>query len=117
MNWTQGRINSFITSVIRKGFSKWPPKYEKLALAKKGKKKNENTGRLAEHYECSICKKEFVSSEIEVDHISPVVPTSGWISWDSYINNLFCSVNNLQVICKTCHKIKSKKENEQRKKQ
>ena len=114
--WTEGRLRSFITSVIRKGFSRYPPKFEVLALAKRGRKINEITGRLAEHYECNICKKEFVSTDVEVDHIKPVVDVSGWVSWDSFISNLFCSVDNLQVVCKKCHKIKSKQENEERKK-
>ena len=30
MSWTQGRINGFITSVLRSGMRRWPPKYQTL---------------------------------------------------------------------------------------
>lgn len=114
--WTEGRRNSFITSVIRRGFTRWPAKFEVLNNAKKGKKINDKTGRLAEHYECNVCHQEFTNKDVEVDHITPVVSVSGWHSWDNFIDSLFCSISNLQVICKTCHKQKSKIENEERKK-
>lgn len=113
--WTEGRQKGFITSVIRSGFKRWPPKYEALNKAKQGKYKNELTGRMAEHYKCNICKNNFTSKDVEVDHISPVVPLSGWISWDNFISSLFCTNSNLQVICKTCHKKKSLLENKERK--
>ena len=113
--WTEGRRNSFITSVLRRGFTKWPYKFEALNNAKIGKKINADTGRLAEHYECSSCKGHFPGKSVEVDHILPIVPVSGWNSWDSFIDGLFCPISNLQVICKECHKKKSKLENEERK--
>jgi len=113
--WTEGRRNSFITSVIRRGFTRWPAKFEVLSNAKQGKKINESTGRMAEHYQCNVCKKSFAGKDVEVDHINPIVPISGFISWDSFIDNLFCKLSNLQVICKDCHKKKSKLENEERK--
>lgn len=115
--WTDGRLRSFITSVIRKGFTRYPPKYEILAEAKQGKQINKKTGRLAEHYKCSSCKDVFTSSDVQVDHIKPVVPISGWVSWDNFIENLFCSKENLQVLCTGCHKSKSKLENEDRRKE
>lgn len=115
--WTEGRLRTFITSVIRKGFSRYPPKYETLAEAKLGKQVNSKTGRLAEHYKCSSCNGSFTNSEVQVDHINPVVPITGWVSWDSFIENLFCSKDNLQVLCSKCHKKKSREENEERRKQ
>lgn len=115
-DWSSGRRKGFITSVIRKGFTRWPPKYEVLNAAKRGKRTNVSTGRIAEHYQCNACKKEFPSREVEVDHINPVVSNSGFSTWDEFINNLFCEASNLQVICKDCHKKKSKLENEERKK-
>ena len=113
--WTAGRFNSFVKSTLRSGSQRWPPKYRALNAAKQGKKINESTGRLAEHYQCNVCKGSFAGKDVEVDHINPIVPTSGFISWDSFIDNLFCELSNLQVICKTCHAKKSKLENEERK--
>lgn len=109
--WSEGRIKGFITSVLRSGARRWPPKYETLNDACIGQKINEKTGRLAKHYECNICKQEFTSKDIEIDHIIPIVdPAFGFINWDDFIQKLYCSKQNLQAICKSCHKIKTKKE-------
>lgn len=52
---------------------------------------------------------------MEVDHIKPVVdPQEGFVSWDEFINRLFCEKDNLQALCKTCHKIKTAKEKKKR---
>lgn len=110
-DWSEGRIKGFITSVLRSGARRWPPKYETLNDAYIGQKVNEKTGRLAKHYECNICKNTFTSKEMEIDHIIPIVdPHFGFISWDLFIEKLYCSKANLQAICKTCHKNKTKKE-------
>lgn len=113
--WTQGRINAFIMSVLRAGTSRWPPKWAVLEAAKTEKRINEKSGRLAQHYRCAACQDEFTSKDIEVDHIKPVVPETGFESWDSVITNMFCDEDNLQVLCKPCHKAKSKLETQQRK--
>lgn len=68
-------------------------------------------------YKCASC---LIVSKMEghhIDHIEPVVETSvGFVNWDTYIKRLFCPASNLQLLCSTCHKIKTKKEQEERKK-
>jgi 5-methylcytosine-specific restriction endonuclease McrA len=50
-------------------------------------------------------------SNIYVDHIKPVVdPEVGWTTWDDVIENMFCELDNLQLLCGPCHKIKSQEE-------
>lgn len=115
--WTDGRKKSFITAVLRSGSRRWPPKYEVLKKACVGTKINVNSGRMAKHYRCKKCKNEFVAKDVTVDHIKPVVSSEGFISWDIFIERLFCSAKNLQVLCKQCHSIKTKKETVKRKKQ
>lgn len=116
-DWTAGRKKGFITSVIRAGFRKFPAKYGALAAAKSGRKVNEATGRLAEHYKCASCKKHFVVKDVQVDHVDPVVsPIHGFIDWNTFIDRLYCSITNLQVLCTPCHKKKTKLEREERKK-
>jgi hypothetical protein len=115
MNWTEGKFQSFIKSTLRKGSTRWPPKYEVLNASKRGKSINTATGRLAEHYECSNCHCCFPAKLVVVDHISPVVPVTGFVSWDDVITRMFCPAEGLQVLCKTCHSIKTKEENAQRK--
>jgi len=109
--WTQGRINAFITATLRRGFGRFPSKWEVKKKAYLGRKVNPKTGRLAGVYECASCKGEFLSTDIEVDHKIPVInPDTGFTTWDEFINRLFCKASNLQVLCKTCHRAKSGKE-------
>jgi len=108
MDWTEGRIKSFIISVLRTGARRWPPKYECLQDACTGQKINEKSGRLAKHYTCAGCLQEFTSKDVEVDHISPVVSVGdGFIDYNTFIERLFCKKENLQVLCKPCHKKKT----------
>ena len=115
MEWTQGRINAFIVSVLRAGSRKWPPKYQTLNDAYVGIRLNEKTNREGKHYLCALCEGEFPSKDIQVDHIVPVIGPEGFTNWDDYINRLFCSKNNLQAVCTGCHKIKSYNEGQERK--
>lgn len=111
MDWTEGRLKGFITSVLRSGARRWPPKFESLTDACIGQKVNIKTGRVAKHYICNACGQEFTSKDIEVDHITPVVdPVVGFVDWNTFITRLYCPKENLQVICKPCHKIKTKEE-------
>lgn len=113
--WTDGRRNAFIVSVLRAGSRKWPPKYQTLNDAYVGIRLNEKTNREGKHYLCALCEGEFPAKEVEVDHIEPVISSKGFTSWDDYIARLFCDKSNLQVLCRSCHKIKSYNEGQERK--
>lgn len=65
-------------------------------------------------YLCAHCNGRFGPKEIDVDHILPVIPLNGSKSFDEIIPRLFCDSDNLQVLCKPCHKTKSKAENKLR---
>lgn len=108
--WSPARKKAFIISVLRGGSRRYPPKYETLNEAKTEKKINTASGRVAQHFMCNQCKKDFPQKLVEVDHIQPVVGISGFTTWDNFIQGLYCDRNNLQVLCKTCHAIKTKKE-------
>ncbi len=69
---------------------------------------------------CNGCKKESPASivvdrkrvqNIYVDHIKPIVdPAKGFEGWDVLIDRMFCEKDNLQVLCKTCHDVKTQEE-------
>jgi len=60
-------------------------------------------------YVCIKCKKIFKSTEIDIDHITPVMPLTGWDGkWTEYINRTF--EGETQLLCKVHHKEKTKKE-------
>jgi hypothetical protein len=114
-SWTEGRLRTFITSTLRGGFRKYPPKYETLKAASVGKKVNAKTNRMAEHFTCNMCKGEFPAKEVNVDHVEPVVcPFTGFVDWNTFISRLFCEGGNLQVLCSPCHDIKTAEERVER---
>jgi hypothetical protein len=62
-------------------------------------------------YKCNLCGLEKRSKEIQLDHIIPVVdPTKGFTTWDDYIYRLFVKAEQFQVVCLTCHQIKTETE-------
>ena len=108
-SWTDARFRSFIVSILRAGTRRWGPKYDALKEAATEKKINKKTKRLAQHYKCNACKKDFPRTGVEVDHILPVVEGE-FVDWNTYIERLFCEGENLQVLCVPCHKKKTLKE-------
>jgi 5-methylcytosine-specific restriction endonuclease McrA len=114
--WTDARFRSFVTSALRAASRRWPVKYKALKAAFAGRQVNAKTGKLAMHYKCAKCKKLFVAADVQVDHVQPVVdPKKGFVGWDVYIDRMFCEIENLQVLCKPCHKIKTDQEKLERK--
>ena len=72
---------------------------------------NVKSGRLAKHYTCAACNQAFPAKDVQVDHIAPVIdPEVGFVGWDPVIDAIFCEADNLQVLCKPCHDIKSASE-------
>lgn len=112
--WSEARFNSFVKGALRSASQRWPPKYEKLQEAYVGTKINKSSGRMAKHYKCNVCHEDFPQKEVEVNHITPVVPTSGFDSWDGVVERLFCETDGLEVVCKPCHRSITNKENKER---
>lgn len=99
-------LRGYVVSKLRQIFSWWPAKKEVLMRQKRGSK-----------YECEGCHKVFDRNKVQVEHIRPAVdPVEGFVGYDIYINRLFCGLDNLQIMCKPCHKTKSNKENTVRRK-
>ena len=119
-NWSDAKWRSWVVSLLRRGTMKFPPRNEALRAAKTEKKINEKTGRIAQHYQCAGCLQEFPAKGVVADHILPVVDTvRGFVDWNTYIERMFCPVENLQILCNngenSCHHKKTKQERECRK--
>ena len=113
--WTEARFRAFIISALRAYMKRFPPKWKALKAASIGRAINRRSGRLAEHYECASCAEHFVARDVQVDHIEPVVsPQEGFQDWWTYMNRLYCEAENLQVLCKPCHKGKTAEERKER---
>lgn len=109
--WTEARFTQFIRSAIRAAFRRWPPKFDVLRNAFTEARLNPLSGRMAKHYRCAECDKDFPMKGVQVDHKHPVVhPKRGFEGWDTYIQRMYCEAKGLQVLCKVCHALKSKRE-------
>lgn len=113
--WTESRFNSFVKGGLRSISQRWPPKYTVLNEAKTEKKINPKSGRIAQHFLCAKCLKDFPQKEVEVNHIIPVVPISGFDDWNGVIERMFCEKELLEVLCRLCHKGVTTEENNNRK--
>ena len=68
------------------------------------------------YFKCNMCGKLYKRKEVQLDHIQPVIPiqtTLKNLTLDEYIDNIY--KHDLQVLCKTCHKSKTKEERKLRK--
>ncbi len=65
-------------------------------------------------YRCPECEDTFPPTGMRRDHIEPVVPVSGWDSWDGVIDRMLCAVEGWQAICRQCHQKKTNIENKAR---
>lgn len=49
-------------------------------------------------------------NEVQVDHVKPCGALKTWDDVTPFIKTLFCGTENLQVLCKPCHKEKGKED-------
>lgn len=110
--WSEAKYVNFIKNLLRSGSRKWGPTQSIMRDAR--------TTRGM--YLCNGCQQEVPVTvydedkkrrikNVFVDHINPIVsPEEGFTTWDSFIANLFCERDNLQVLCNGCHKDKTAEE-------
>lgn len=115
--WTLARFNSFIKGALRAASKRWGPINEarKQAWLERGVYRCAGYRKRWHKVPASILIDGKRKNNIFVDHISPIInPEEGFISWDTFIERLFCEVDNLQVLCKECHDRKSQDERKRR---
>ena len=107
--WTAAKKKSFIISALRK--ARWPVKYQVLKDAYVKDGINPKTGRKCKLHRCEECNDCFAKGDMHADHISPVIPLTGFDSWDKTIARMFCEEDGFRILCHSCHKICTKEEN------
>jgi 5-methylcytosine-specific restriction endonuclease McrA len=91
----------FVTNALRRASLRWPArtKAKQAARISRGK------------YLCACCGGVTRAKDVSVDHVACVVdPETGFKDWNTYVERLFCSLENLQVLCRECHNAKSAQE-------
>lgn len=104
--------SSAIRSALRRSFSRSPDVREVMMKVRRErpwfKKDGTPASKPRVEYLCSECNEWFMGKDIQVDHKEPVVdPEIGFINWDTFIDRLWCSIENLAVLCKNCHNTKT----------
>lgn len=105
--WTEAKFNNFIRNQLRSATRKWEPiqNAKKKAQVERG------------IYHCAGCNQNVPVTikngkkrvqNVFVDHIEPIVdPDEGFVSFDQFIDRMFCEEDNLQLLCGECHDKKS----------
>ena len=107
--WSAARKRSFIISQLRR--SRWPPKYAAIARAYVGPGINPKTGNKCKLHKCEACGKLFPKGEMRGDHRVPIVsPNVGFVDWNTWIERWAVEEQAYDVICVTCHALKTKSE-------
>lgn len=112
-------LQAAVLSALRRLSRRWPPYNEVLNRQKTEIFVPSKTGKPMRRvkFTCEICQASVGRKECAVDHISPVVdPDIGFVDYQTFIERLFCPVENLQILCENCHETKTKKENAKRRK-
>jgi len=101
---TEAQYLGWIRSALRAKSLKWPPRNEAIQRARRAYQ-GENKLQKWE-CQCAICKNWFKLKEIAVDH-HPVAAGSirSVADISQFVENLYCEVENLRVLCHPCHDI------------
>lgn len=102
-----------LKGAIRRVFSRSELRKEALSKSIIVGYKDPERPRVTKWSICNECKKKEPTYKIEVDHLNPVVPLDTLfkkMDLLEFINRVWCEIEYLQVICKPCHKVKTKSE-------
>lgn len=104
---TESAYWSMIRSVLRRGTRYWKPIMQTKMLARKPYKGVNK--RQKWEYQCAECKKWFMDKQIQIDHIIPVGSLKCSDDLAGFIKRL-TPEKGFQVLCKSCHQIKTNDE-------
>lgn len=104
--------NAAIRGALRRVFARSPLVIEKIQESRREVPRFLKDGSRAKkdwvQRQCEVCLNWVGSTKIVIDHKIPVISTTtGFVDWNEFIARLWCSKDNLQRICSTCHDKKS----------
>ena len=99
-------LKKFLVPILRRATYRWSPRSDAMKEARKERNS----------YLCAMCGEMFKNGDIVLDHVLPVVdPKHGFTNWDDYVDRMFPEKEGFQVLCSTCHDVKTELEDEMRK--
>jgi 5-methylcytosine-specific restriction endonuclease McrA len=105
---TESAFWSFIRSALRQKSRWWKPIAQAKAKAKRAYKGPLKRQKF--EYQCAECLEWFPDKKINVDHRIPAGTLRCADDLPGFVERLFCEVDNLQVLCTTCHDRKTQNE-------
>ena len=105
---TESAFWSFIRSALRQKSRWWKPITECKMKARRPYKGPNKRQKF--EYLCNSCKTWFPDKQINVDHIVGAGSLNCSNDLPGFVDRLFCELNNLQVLCETCHNNKTQLE-------
>jgi 5-methylcytosine-specific restriction endonuclease McrA len=109
---TESAFWSFIRSGLRQKSRFWKPITQcKMSNRRtyKGPLKRQKF-----EYQCAECSQWFPEKKINVDHITPAGSLRCANDLPGFVERLFCEIDNLQILCSTCHNVKTQNEKDGR---
>lgn len=108
-------FDAAVRGSIRRAFARSPAVIEALNSGRKEitvyKKNGEPAARKGVRYQCQTCQGWFKRTEIQLDHIIPVIdPETGFDGWDKFVERIDVPASGLRRICLSCHRIKTNHE-------
>lgn len=110
---TDSAFFSFIRSALRQKSRWWKP-ITQCKLNSRRAYKGANKRQKFE-YQCNNCKGWFPDKEVAVDHIIPAGALNSSNDLPGFVERLFVEIEGLQVLCSSCHDIKTQKERNEKK--
>lgn len=107
ISYMDSRTISMIKKTIRMTFLRYSPVYQEALQEALSMQKGPMGGN---RFHCRSCGDIFALKDIEVDHIVCVAEKAARVklnSLEGYYKAIWCDVSNLQVLCKSCHAIKT----------
>ena len=106
---TEAGMVSWVLSYMRKMTLRWKPRFDKMndgrvkkPLGKNGKEVWANT--------CEHCKKWFKTSDLDMDHITPIGGMKCLDDAGRWLKNALVETDGYQRLCHECHNIKTQSE-------
>ena len=105
--WSEARYFSFIRSALRKASMRYPVKTDCLIASRRKRTEASGEGKHTYEHQCNECSGWFQGKDVAVDHIVGAGSLKTFEDLAGFASRLFCEIDNLQVLCKSCHQVKT----------
>lgn len=109
------RERGLIKGAVRRVFSRSDLRKEAVESAKI--EHSDPKRRTKKWIRCKECQQPTPLWLAEADHVLPIVPVDSSLeemSWDTLVNNLWCDIKLLDILCKPCHTVRTQAQNAER---